>query len=74
MEGFASSEVIYIAVGTPQLPDGTSDLQYIEQAAHDIASSIQNDTIVVTKSTVPVGTNDTIKSILVNKATTIIEN
>ncbi len=68
MQGFASSDVIYIAVGTPQLPDGTSDLQYIEKAAHDIASSIQHDTIVVTKSTVPVGTNDTIKSILVNKA------
>ncbi|WP_165998045.1 UDP-glucose/GDP-mannose dehydrogenase family protein [Bacillus sp. Cs-700] len=63
-EGFDGVEVIYIAVGTPQLPDGTADLQYIEQAAYDIATSFQNDIIVVTKSTVPVGTNARIKALI----------
>ncbi|MGB8000864.1 MAG: UDP-glucose/GDP-mannose dehydrogenase family protein [Anaerobacillus sp.] len=67
-QGFAASDVIYITVGTPQLPNGTSDLQYIEKAAYDIASSIQNDTIIVTKSTVPVGTNEWIKSLIENTA------
>ncbi|MBN8210744.1 UDP-glucose/GDP-mannose dehydrogenase family protein [Bacillus sp. NTK071] len=61
---FSSTDVIYIAVGTPQLPDGTSDLQYIEQASHDIARSLTKDTIVVTKSTVPVGTNHWIKTLI----------
>ncbi|MDQ0482663.1 UDP-glucose dehydrogenase family protein [Guptibacillus hwajinpoensis] len=61
---FSSADVIYIAVGTPQLPDGTSDLQYIEQAALDIARSLTKDAIVVTKSTVPVGTNHWIKTLI----------
>ncbi|WP_347548744.1 UDP-glucose/GDP-mannose dehydrogenase family protein [Pseudalkalibacillus hwajinpoensis] len=64
LNGLSSADVVYIAVGTPQLPDGTADLQFIEQAAHDIAFSITQDTIVVMKSTVPVGTNDKIKTII----------
>jgi UDPglucose 6-dehydrogenase len=62
--GFHSSEVIYIAVGTPQKQDGSADLQYIDQVAKQIAARAYRDIIVVTKSTVPVGTNDRIKKII----------
>lgn len=60
-EGFADAKVIYIAVGTPPKEDGTANLSFIEQVAKDIAHSITSDVIVVTKSTVPVGTNEFIK-------------
>ncbi|WLR61328.1 UDP-glucose dehydrogenase family protein [Guptibacillus hwajinpoensis] len=60
-EALARVDVIYIAVGTPQRSDGTSDLQYIQQAARHIGTSLQKDSIVVTKSTVPVGTNELIQ-------------
>ncbi|WP_141604636.1 UDP-glucose dehydrogenase family protein [Terrilactibacillus laevilacticus] len=63
-EGLKGSEVIYIAVGTPQREDGSANLNYVEQAAIDIATHMTNDVIVVTKSTVPVGTNFHIKEIL----------
>jgi UDPglucose 6-dehydrogenase len=57
-EAFSEAEVIYIAVGTPQKEDGSADLRFVEQVAKDIAENIEKDgVIVVTKSTVPVGTN-----------------
>ncbi|WP_185806961.1 UDP-glucose dehydrogenase family protein [Bacillus salinus] len=61
---YASADVIFIAVGTPEREDGSANLTYVEQAAQDIATSLQHDTIVVTKSTVPVGTNDRVRAIL----------
>lgn len=63
-EGFANAEVIYIAVGTPEREDGAADLRYIVQAAKDIAHHITTDVIVVTKSTVPVGTNHYIHKLI----------
>jgi UDPglucose 6-dehydrogenase len=63
-EGLADAEIIIIAVGTPQRKDGSADLSYLEQASRDIACTIKQSAIVVIKSTVPVGTNDFIKSIL----------
>ncbi|MGP4079004.1 UDP-glucose dehydrogenase family protein [Pseudalkalibacillus sp. R45] len=63
-EGFGEAEVVYIAVGTPPKDDGTADLSFIEQVAKDIARNITNDVIVVTKSTVPVGTNEKVKQII----------
>lgn len=66
-EGFENVDIIFIAVGTPQMPDGSANLQYVEGVAKAIAENIENDVIVVTKSTVPVGTNDFIKR-------TILEN
>ncbi|EJV57861.1 nucleotide sugar dehydrogenase [Bacillus wiedmannii] len=66
-QGFENAEVIFIAVGTPQLPDGSANLQYVETVAKSIAKYVQQDVIVVTKSTVPVGTNDFVKK-------TILEN
>jgi len=63
-EAFENSAVVFIAVGTPQSDNGAADLTYVKQAAKDIALNIVNDTIVVVKSTVPVGTNDVIESII----------
>lgn len=63
-EAFNDAQVVYIAVGTPQREDGTADLRFIEQVAKDIAQNLQNDAVVVTKSTVPVGTNERVKSII----------
>jgi UDPglucose 6-dehydrogenase len=63
-EGFNSPEIIYITVGTPQKKDGSANLAFIEQVAIDIAHNVTKDVIVVTKSTVPVGTNEIIKKII----------
>ncbi|MDM5190785.1 UDP-glucose/GDP-mannose dehydrogenase family protein [Bacillus sp. DX4.1] len=54
-------DYLFIAVGTPSLPDGTADLTYIRNVCHDIGTYVNSDVIVITKSTVPVGTNDKIK-------------
>ncbi len=63
-QGIEEADVIYIAVGTPQQADGSANLQYIEQAALDIANNLEKDSIVVIKSTVPVGTNDHVKNLI----------
>lgn len=63
-EALNGAEIIIIAVGTPQMEDGGADLSYIVQAAKDIAASLVQSSVVVIKSTVPVGTNDFIKSII----------
>ncbi|QIW21076.1 UDP-glucose dehydrogenase family protein [Bacillus thuringiensis] len=63
-QGIEDADVIYIAVGTPQQADGSANLKYIEQVALDIAHTLTKDTIVVIKSTVPVGTNDHVKNLI----------
>ncbi|PSL40695.1 UDPglucose 6-dehydrogenase [Planomicrobium soli] len=63
-KAFTNAEVIYIAVGTPEKEDGTADLKYIENVCQDIAFNITNKVVVVTKSTVPVGTNEYIQKII----------
>ena len=50
------SNIIFIAVGTPMAEDGSANLDYIFSAAQDIADNISQDSLVVVKSTVPVGT------------------
>jgi UDPglucose 6-dehydrogenase len=57
-EGVETSEVIFIAVPTPPLPDGAVDLSFIEKVARDIAGAMTSYKIVVDKSTVPVKTGD----------------
>src|SRR3954471_1794012 len=63
-EALDGVEIIIIAVGTPQRDDGAADLSYLEQAAKDISSHLKQDSIIIIKSTVPVGTNDTIRKII----------
>ncbi|WP_226528029.1 UDP-glucose dehydrogenase family protein [Metabacillus niabensis] len=65
-DGFDNADVIYIAVGTPEKEDGSANLSFVEQVAKDIATNVKKDTIVVTKSTVPVGTNHWIKKIIID--------
>ena len=70
-EAVRGGEVIFIAVGTPKKEDGSADLQHVLEAARTIAQHIEHDTIIVTKSTVPVGTAGRLKqeiaSILANR-------
>jgi len=72
-EAFADSDVIFIAVGTPQEEDGSANLNYIHKAAEDIARHIKHNVIVVVKSTVPVGTNDYVEKIIRNHISSDIE-
>ncbi|WP_203332329.1 UDP-glucose dehydrogenase family protein [Planococcus beigongshangi] len=66
-EALSQADIIYIAVGTPEKEDGSADLRYVERACKDIAWNITRNTIIVTKSTVPVGTNQWIhETILLN--------
>ncbi|MDG4658479.1 UDP-glucose/GDP-mannose dehydrogenase family protein [Ectobacillus antri] len=60
-EAFEAAHAIYIAVGTPENADGTANLTYINQVVEQIATYVKKDIVVVTKSTVPVGTNHSIK-------------
>ncbi len=63
--GVAGADAIFIAVGTPsRRGDGHADLTYVYQAARDIGAAITGPTVVVTKSTVPVGTGDEVERIL----------
>ena len=72
-EAYSQADCIFIAVGTPQSEDGSADLTYIEEAALEIAKTITKDVIVVTKSTVPVGTNEWVGRILREHAAPGIE-
>ncbi len=58
------SLVIFIAVGTPSTNDGSADLQYIDEVAKAIGENINGYKVIVTKSTVPVGTGDRIRKIV----------
>ena len=58
------SLVIFIAVGTPPLPDGSADLSYVESVAKSVAEHMNGYKVVVNKSTVPVGTGQWVKGIV----------
>ena len=59
------AEAVFIAVGTPsRRGDGHADLSYVHQAAREIAKAMSGYTVVVTKSTVPVGTGDEVEAII----------
>ena len=57
----AASDVIYIAVGTPGLPDGSADVSGVIAVAELVGRSMTRDVVVVIKSTVPVGTADRVR-------------
>ena len=62
-----SSLVIFIAVGTPPRGDGSADMRYVEAVAEEIAQSIKGYKVIVTKSTVPVGTGARLRKIISRK-------
>jgi len=60
-----SSEVVFICVGTPSLPDGSADLSYVKQAAEAVGERLNNHfTVVVNKSTVPIGSGNWVGSLI----------
>ena len=66
-EAIKRADAVFIAVGTPsRRGDGHADLSYVYAAAEEIAGLVEGFTVVVTKSTVPVGTGDEIEAIITN--------
>ena len=64
-EAIGEADAVFIAVGTPsRRGDGHADLSYVHAAAEEIAGLIEGFTVVVTKSTVPVGTGDEVEAII----------
>lgn len=63
-EALSDAEFVFICVGTPSGVDGEADLQYVRMAAESVAQNMQHYTIVVNKSTVPVGTGDWVADII----------
>ena len=60
----AGADVVVIAVGTPQGPDGAADLSYVRAAAREVGAALTGFAVVVVKSTVPVGTNRAVAALL----------
>jgi UDPglucose 6-dehydrogenase len=62
VDALDDTEVVFIAVGTPPDEDGSADLKYVLQVAKDIGTYMKNYLVVVTKSTVPIGTAKKVKA------------
>jgi len=64
-QAIPQADVVFIAVGTPSLPDGNPDLQYLRQAAHSVGAHLgPGFTVVVNKSTVPIGSGNWVESLV----------
>lgn len=61
------ADIVFIAVGTPSDEDGSADLKYVLAVAEEIGSSIDQYAVVVTKSTVPVGTSEKVRSAILQQ-------
>jgi UDPglucose 6-dehydrogenase len=63
--GVNHGEILFIAVGTPSLPDGRSDMRYVEAVARSIGESLtEGYRVIVNKSTVPIGSGDWVRMIM----------
>jgi len=70
-EGIKGADAIFIAVGTPsRRGDGHADLTFVYAVAQEVGENLANDAVVVTKSTVPVGTGDEVERIIRETGTT----
>jgi UDPglucose 6-dehydrogenase len=63
-ESIPNADFIFIAVGTPMSDSGAADLSYVEAAASTLAKHLREHTIIINKSTVPIGTGDLVASII----------
>ena len=64
-QAVAAAQAVFIAVGTPsRRGDGHADLSYVYAAAREIAAALDGFTVIITKSTVPVGTGDEVARII----------
>jgi len=70
-EAIRKSEAVFIAVGTPQADDGSSDLRYVLSAVETVCENVVRETLLILKSTVPVGTADKVKKITKHAKATI---
>jgi UDPglucose 6-dehydrogenase len=68
-EAIQAARAIFIAVGTPPKADGSADLKYVQQVAHTIAEHMNGPKLVITKSTVPIGTGRMIEKIIADSGT-----
>ena len=64
VEAIQKSDIIFIAVGTPPKENGSADLSYVYNVARTIGQHVEQTTIVINKSTVPVGTADAVNNII----------
>ncbi|AIQ20122.1 UDP-glucose 6-dehydrogenase [Paenibacillus sp. FSL H7-0357] len=64
MKAYSDAQIIIIGVGTPEKKDGSANLKYVFEVARQIAQTVEQDCIVIVKSTVPVGTNDKVEQII----------
>jgi UDPglucose 6-dehydrogenase len=65
--GVEHGEILFIAVGTPPLPNGSSDTQYVEAVARGIGQHLNGDyKVIVNKSTVPIGSGDWVKMLVLD--------
>lgn len=67
----ADAEIIFIAVGTPQRSDGAANLSAVDAVAETVAQAVKRETVLVLKSTVPVGTNARVRKITASSAVRI---
>ncbi|HUD44590.1 MAG TPA: UDP-glucose/GDP-mannose dehydrogenase family protein [Patescibacteria group bacterium] len=63
-DGVKESEVVFIAVGTPPMPTGEADLSVVFDVAEKVGKSLADYTVVIVKSTVPIGTNFRVKELI----------
>ncbi|MGI8588470.1 MAG: UDP-glucose dehydrogenase family protein [Chloroflexia bacterium] len=63
-EGLRGADFVFIAVGTPEGPDGAADMSQVESAARSIGKCASGDLIVINKSTVPIGTGDLVTKLV----------
>jgi UDPglucose 6-dehydrogenase len=63
-DAIRAARAIFIAVGTPPKPDGSADLRYVEEVARSIARHMDGPKLIITKSTVPIGTGRLIDRII----------
>jgi UDPglucose 6-dehydrogenase len=68
-ESLRDTDVVFLAVGTPSRPDGAADLSYLVEAARQVGRGLIANTVVVTKSTVPVGTGDLVRETIAQVTT-----
>ncbi len=70
----ADCEFHYLCVPTPQAEDGSADLSYLETAAREIATVVPHNSIVVNKSTVPVGSTDLVARVMGRPDVSVVSN
>ncbi|WP_077864471.1 UDP-glucose dehydrogenase family protein [Clostridium saccharobutylicum] len=61
---YKDADLVFIGVGTPEREDGSANLDYVFKVCEQIAKNVENDCLVVVKSTVPIGTNDRVEAFL----------